>query len=714
MTAGPAPGVSPADLDITGDLQQSLLARLQPVAWGLSGLYVLLGLAHLFMLQPAAWRIMTPLSWGSALFYVLFATVARRQLIPARLADAAGFVLVTPAILNVHIHLLATGTLESSENAGILIIAIGILMGSARWAATAALLVLAGWAVLARLVPESDELRDYAFMLGEMTLVGALAWVTRARFERASLLAQRREGLRAREAEAAMAARGQFLAVMSHEIRTPLSGVLGVAELLAGTPLTPHQRRLTDALQAAAEASSHLLSDILDISKIEQGQLTLEQIPFRLSQLVDVAEQQFHPLADRKNLGFAIGLAGPAPEWVAGDPLRLQQILTNLLSNALKFTDAGSIHVKLSAAPLGSGRCELRMEVADTGIGMSPDVQSRLFQPFVQADASTTRLYGGSGLGLSICRHLVSLMGGRLGVESEPGRGSRIWVHVPLMQASAPADQPPPVDSAPSPSAAAPGRTLTVLIADDVELNRFLVLSKVKSLGHNTREAMNGAEALAIAAQGGIDLILMDLHMPVMDGATATRQIRALPPPAGQVPIFALTADAVEEHRALYLDAGLNDFFTKPIDWSRLAPRIATVAAGQPLAASGDDGTEARPVPAAEAERLLDQGFLAEMRQTIGDHGLKQLMDQFGQTLGAQAAALTAAYDARDSGLFLEEAHRLKGTALSCGALKLGLLAGGLEERGLGGAGQDLAGVRGVLAATLRALENAQNASPDA
>jgi PAS domain S-box-containing protein len=370
------------------------------------------------------------------------------------------------------------------------------------------------------------------------------------------------------EAEAANRAKSAFLANTSHEIRTPLNGLVGLARLARQSGLDAGRRELYLAqIDDSAQALAGVISDILDLSKIEAGKLRLEHAEFDLHALIESIEHGYAALAEARALALTVTASGALPRRVRGDALRVRQILSNFLSNALKFTEAG--HVRVHVAPTEGQR--VRFEVEDSGPGIAPEVQARLFQPFTQADASTTRRYGGTGLGLSICRELAQLMGGTVGVASAPGRGSRFWAELPLPagREEAPASAFGTLAEA---DAALAG--LSVLVVEDNPVNMMIAVALLQQWGVEAVEAVNGEQALAaVAARADagrpLDLVLMDMQMPVLGGNDATRALRRRFAPEA-LPIVALTAAALTSERDEALAAGMNDFLTKPIDAQRL------------------------------------------------------------------------------------------------------------------------------------------------
>jgi PAS domain S-box-containing protein len=359
------------------------------------------------------------------------------------------------------------------------------------------------------------------------------------------------------QAEAASRAKSAFLATMSHEIRTPLNGVLGLARLLQEERDERRRREYLQHLMGAAEGLAGIVSDVLDLSKIEAGRVVLEDIAFDLHDLVTSTFHTFAPLGRERGLAMGCEIAPALPRRVHGDPVRVRQILSNYLTNALKFTERGAIHV--SAAPGADGF--VRLVVRDSGIGIAPAARERLFLPFSQADSSTTRRFGGTGLGLSICRELAVLMGGRVGADSEQGRGSRFWVELPLASGASPTQA-----ATQAAEAAQALAGLTVLVAEDNPVNMLIVRTLLERLGAQVVEAEDGAQAVARASAPGarIDAVLMDLHMPVQDGLSAARSLRADPATAA-LPLFALSAAVLEQERAQAQAAGMQEFLPKPV-----------------------------------------------------------------------------------------------------------------------------------------------------
>ncbi|WP_165903753.1 hybrid sensor histidine kinase/response regulator [Hymenobacter gummosus] len=469
-------------------------------------------------------------------------------------------------------------------------------------------------------------------------------------------------------AEASRKAKAQFLANMSHEIRTPMNAVIGLTHLLQRTPTNNEQTEYLAAIQGSSQNLLTIINDILDSSKIEAGKMTLERTPFGLRGLLQRVGRMFEFATATKNLQLRLELAPEVPPAVFGDPVRLNQVLVNLIGNAIKFTTAGAVTVRVGAEPgAAAGQWRVRFAVQDTGIGIPADKLDAIFEDFSQANTSTTRQFGGTGLGLSIARNLVELHGGRLWVESTVGQGSTFSFELPYEEADPallPADTPTELRPFELP--------LRVLVAEDNDLNQLVARKTLEAWNVQVVIAANGRLAVEAAAAEAFDAVLMDVQMPEMDGYEASRQLRLRFPDAAALPIIGLTASALPEDRALALAAGMNDTLPKPFDPAVLYASLAQFtgrarpatdsalpandAAAAPLPAQ----LPAAPIAAGPAAPQLDWSLLEEL--AFGNEAfIAQIIDTFLRDVPPLTEQLRHAAAAADAPAVASTAHRIKG-----------------------------------------------------
>ncbi len=468
-------------------------------------------------------------------------------------------------------------------------------------------------------------------------------------------------------AEKANSAKTQFLANMSHEIRTPMNGVIGMNDLLLRSDLSARQREYAIGIRDSARALMEVIDDVLDIAKLEAGKVELQLTDFHLGDTVRSAVAVLAPRAMEKQLSLTCQVDPTADRAVQGDAIRLRQVLLNLIGNAVKFTEHGHVAIRVSLTPSDespSAQHLTRVDVSDTGIGMNRETLGRLFQKFVQADSSISRRFGGSGLGLAISRELTELMYGRLWVESIEGQGSVFHLLLPLPDATHELIAPDSDADLP-----APVRQLHVLLTDDNAINQRLLASLLHSAGHTTTVAENGREAVEAVMRETFDIILMDIQMPVMDGVKATGRIRAMQPPKRDVPIIALTADALRGAEARYRGAGMDAYLSKPLSAKALFETMNQLA------------IEGRPRPsAAYGMPVVDVTVIDALRDFLKPDQLEALLTDTLDDLDTRICRLGACLDTANVEGAAQEAHDLVSVSGNCGARALSAIARDIER----------------------------------
>ncbi len=488
-------------------------------------------------------------------------------------------------------------------------------------------------------------------------------------------------------AEHATAAKSAFLATMSHEIRTPITGVTGMLELLELTRLDGEQKGMVATIRDCAETLLAIISDILDFSKIEAGELRLEHIPFSLPGIIEGVRRVVAPAAAQRDLTLTVDIDDTIGPVLRGDPIRLRQVLFNLASNAIKFTDTGGVTISAAVESAMGDRLRLRLEVADTGIGVAADKLDALFEPFTQADISTTRRRGGTGLGLAICRRLVGLMAGHISMQSEVGTGTTVTVLLTLEPVTDPTErlaavtrsepqvergQGWPGNQVPPSIAEAERRGTLVLLAEDHETNRRVILQQLAKLGYAAEAVANGADALKAWRGGRYGLVLTDCHMPEMDGYMLARAIRdAEAKSGGRTPIIAITASALAEEARKCREAGMDDYMTKPVSMAVLNEKLSSwVQPGR----EGDAPQVAGPAEQAPVD-------LSVLKQSVGPDPevIRSLLASFRDASAEDRADLADAIARQHMAAVTEVAHRMKGAARMIGAAELAAAALAVE-----------------------------------
>jgi len=499
-------------------------------------------------------------------------------------------------------------------------------------------------------------------------------------------------------AEALSAAKSDFLANMTHEVRTPLNGILGMTGLALETDLAPDQREYLELVKSSAEALLSLVTDVLDFSKYEAGKLGLDCVDFSVRTLL---REVLRPLALRASVSglvFESEVDDPVPDLLVGDPMRIGQVLRNLVGNAIKFTNDGKVSVRVHAESIQGSHVTLSFSIADTGIGIPPEMHRVIFEPFTQADGSTTRKYGGTGLGLSISAGLVELMDGKIWVESEPGKGSTFYFTVAL---ELPAEKTSHVLVRPAQNQhhTTAKRKMSILVAEDNSVNQRLAARLLEREGHTVTIAGSGQEAVDLFEQRSFDLILMDVQMPGLDGLQATARIREMERASGgHVTIAAMTAQAAESDRLRCIESGMDGYVTKPVHVPALLKMIESVGAGGNSMNTKLAGEDA---PVEAQLRQLDESLA--LSRVGGDvELLKEVIELFLSDYPSTFEKIKSAVAASDATALEHHAHSLKGSVSTFGADRAFEAAFALEKQGRSG---DLRGAQEGLLQLEQALE---------
>ena len=485
------------------------------------------------------------------------------------------------------------------------------------------------------------------------------------------------------EAEAAARAKSQFLATMSHEIRTPMNGVLGMAQILSKTNLTSDQKEYLDVISNSGKALLTIINDILDFSKIEAGKLELETVSFDMERTANEVCQLLANAAQDKGIELLLSYQADCGRKFLGDMGRIRQILINLVGNAIKFTDKGHVKVAVSCDEKHENKVKLLFEIIDTGIGVDKVAQARLFDSFTQADGSTARKFGGTGLGLAICKQLVGIMGGEIGINSELGHGSTFWFKLDLPFENDVDESLDANESSIRFTTTVPVFSGKILVVDDVDVNQFVAKSMLEHAGFSVDVASNGEDAINRWRNNEYDLILMDCHMPVMDGFQATEAIRKEETSETAVPIIALTANVLDSDRERCLNVGMNDFLSKPFEENDLLIILKKWLAQKETKHDSKEqleiqGTEKKSVNI--SVELVDLNKIEQLVALMGDD-VDALFNSFETSAEERMQNLNKAFENSDEENIKHEAHALRGLYGNIGAIKMFGVASELEQK---------------------------------